>query len=215
NMYWGIDNIGVYSPLIFNRYQEMLGDLGCVDDSTGITAASEEALRKNLPLLGMLNVKYVISQDEIEDKYLEPLYDTGDGRKIYVNRLCMPRAFIAHRAKKISNASAVLSYIKEGRFDPGDAVILEEDPPGGMGEYVYPGSRKDVVISKYTDSDIMIMTDTDADGILVLSDYYYPGWEADLDGKRTKIFRANYMVRAVLVPKGRHEVRFKYSNPII
>jgi uncharacterized membrane protein YfhO len=51
------------------------------------------------------------------------------------------------------------------------------------------------------------------DNLLVLSDTYYPGWKAYLDGNPVKIFRANYNFRAVSVPPGKHEVKFVY-NPI-
>jgi uncharacterized membrane protein YfhO len=47
-------------------------------------------------------------------------------------------------------------------------------------------------------------------GMLVLSDVYYPGWQATVDGRPAKIERVQYLLRAVLVGRGRHHVTFAY-----
>jgi uncharacterized membrane protein YfhO len=46
---------------------------------------------------------------------------------------------------------------------------------------------------------------------LVLADVYYPGWKAFVDGKAARIYRPNYVVRAVSVPRGRHLEEFRYE----
>ena len=48
-------------------------------------------------------------------------------------------------------------------------------------------------------------------GLLVLADAYYPGWKAFVDGKETKIYRANYVMRGVFITGGRHVVEFRYD----
>jgi hypothetical protein len=60
---------------------------------------------------------------------------------------------------------------------------------------------------------LTIETDAPADGFLLLADTYYPGWRAEVDGTPAPIYRANVYVRAVPLPKGRHEVRFTYDPP--
>jgi uncharacterized membrane protein YfhO len=50
-------------------------------------------------------------------------------------------------------------------------------------------------------------------GFLVLSDLFYPGWVARLDGRLVKIYRADYLLRAVGVPPGEHVVEFEYACP--
>jgi uncharacterized membrane protein YfhO len=49
------------------------------------------------------------------------------------------------------------------------------------------------------------------DRLLVLSDTYYPGWKAFVDGKKTKIYRADYTFRAILLNAGTHLVEFVYD----
>ena len=59
--------------------------------------------------------------------------------------------------------------------------------------------------------EVIVRAESDAAGFLVLSDNYYSGWKASIDGRETKIYRANYTFRAVWVSKGDHTVRFFYE----
>jgi uncharacterized membrane protein YfhO len=58
---------------------------------------------------------------------------------------------------------------------------------------------------------VVLVTDLDAPGLLVLSEVYYPGWKAYVDGRETKVLRANYVMRAVALPRGKHIVEFRYD----
>jgi uncharacterized membrane protein YfhO len=57
-----------------------------------------------------------------------------------------------------------------------------------------------------------IETSTDADGLLVTSEVYYPGWNAYVDGERVEVERANFLFRAVPVPAGEHTVELRYES---
>jgi len=46
---------------------------------------------------------------------------------------------------------------------------------------------------------------------VVLSDNYYPGWKAYVDGEETQIYRTNYTFRSIFLPKGMHSIIFKYQ----
>ena len=58
---------------------------------------------------------------------------------------------------------------------------------------------------------IILETSSPIDAVLLNTQVYYPGWEASIDGKSTKIFRTNYAFQSVFVPKGEHNVKFTYS----
>ena len=83
-----------------------------------------------------------------------------------------------------------------------------------------PGARESLLAKKpirgtghlvsYHSNRIVLTSETDGDGFLYLSDTYYPGWRAYVDGKETKIYRANLAFRAIEVPAGRHTVVFRY-----
>ncbi|MBU1598965.1 YfhO family protein, partial [bacterium] len=94
-------------------------------------------------------------------------------------------------------------------FDPREEVFLEEEP-----EKMQIANCKlqnaECRIIKYEPNKVVIDVDAPGDGFLFLSDSYYPEWKAFVDGKETKIYRANYCFRAVKIKEGRHTVEFKY-----
>jgi uncharacterized membrane protein YfhO len=53
--------------------------------------------------------------------------------------------------------------------------------------------------------------DTPADALLVLSEMYYPGWIAEVDGNRTGIYRADFCLRSLVVPHGKHRIEVRYE----
>jgi uncharacterized membrane protein YfhO len=57
---------------------------------------------------------------------------------------------------------------------------------------------------------LAIATNAEVPTVLVLSENYYPGWEATLDGQHAPIMLANYLLRAVYVPSGQHQIEMRY-----
>jgi hypothetical protein len=93
-------------------------------------------------------------------------------------------------------------------WDPLVEVLLEEEPETAPAAGASRGSV-DIVRS---DSRATVLSASSADGgILVLSDLYYPGWRARVDGVERPLLRANYVMRGVVLPPGRHEVRVAYE----
>jgi uncharacterized membrane protein YfhO len=66
-------------------------------------------------------------------------------------------------------------------------------------------------MESYEPNSVDISVENPRDGFLVLLDCYYPGWKAYLDDNPTDIFKADYIFRAVRVPKGKHLVKFSYQ----
>jgi uncharacterized membrane protein YfhO len=66
-------------------------------------------------------------------------------------------------------------------------------------------------IASYSSHEIAIQTQSSGDGFLVLTDSYYPGWKAFVDGKEQTILRADRLFRALPLKAGRHQVQFIYT----
>jgi membrane protein YfhO len=87
-----------------------------------------------------------------------------------------------------------------------DALVETPDPPA------LPPSTTPAVAHarRVSPTDLRVSTSTTEPRLLVVSEMYYPGWRAYVDGVETPILRTNYLFRGVVVPGGRHVVRFAY-----
>jgi hypothetical protein len=88
-----------------------------------------------------------------------------------------------------------------------ELIIIEDSKFKKWPDRVVNGS---VSLISYKANKVILESDTDNNAFLYVSDTWYPGWRAYVDGKETKIYRANLAFRAVEVPKGKHTVVFKY-----
>ena len=97
-------------------------------------------------------------------------------------------------------------------FDPAKTVVLEQEPAEGPSQATEP-SGSDLTgaeIKLYTPHRVEIEANLDADGFLLLSDTFYPGWRAYVDGQEVQVYRADYLFRAVPAPAGRSEIVLVY-----
>lgn len=130
------------------------------------------------------------------------------------NKEYLPRTFFFEKKRVIKDREKMLEYMKSPGFDPEKEVILEEEPEESrianceLRISNLPISKAEIV--KYKPNRVVIEVNASGDGFLFLSDTYYPGWKGWVDGKRTKIYKADYYFRAVQVGKGKHKVEFSY-----
>jgi hypothetical protein len=102
----------------------------------------------------------------------------------------------------------IVSYMNSSRFDPRAEVVLEEELPASVD--AAPAAASSAEIKRYVFDQVEIAAEMSASGWVVLSDAFFPGWEATVDGVTTKILRADCALRAVAVPQGSHRVVFRY-----
>jgi len=120
-----------------------------------------------------------------------------------------PRAWVVDRAEVISDEDAILARMREAQFDPVTTVILEKTPRIAMAPGGTPiGTCR---VHKYENGDLDVDTETSRDGYLVLSEVYYPGWRATVDGQEVPVERADYVITALPLPAGRHHVTYRYD----
>ncbi len=210
NMFYQLSDISAYSPLVLNSYYKLLGDLGCVDDSVGRLEPSLDSLDESFNLLSLLNVKYILARKDIDDSRLELVYQ-DEQINVYKNEESLPRAFFVSNYKVINNEEQSLGFLKSKNFHPQDIVVLDEEPSGLESKSSDTQDNAIIEIRKYSPQKIILDVTTPSSGILILSDLFYPGWKASVDGEETKIMKANTVLRAVVVPEGKHMIKFVYN----
>ena len=162
-------------------------------------------------LLGMENVKYFIFEEDygkIEGmEFIRAINKDKEGfiTYLYRNNRWMPRAYFVG-SYKVRLPEDILKEIFNDDFEPSREVFLEKNPNMPVSD-----GRGLVNIRSYSDEKIVIDAKAQDGGFLVLSDTYYPGWKAYVDGKEAEILRANYAYRALYLEKGDHEVTFEYK----
>lgn len=141
-----------------------------------------------------------------------------DGWKAYENNQALPRAYLVDNYIVETDPQKNIDLVLSENLDLSKTVILEEEPGYKQiinnDENIKEKANGVVDIVDYQPLEIVLDVATDKDRILFLSDNYYPGWESNIDGQPTKILRANYSFRAIVVPEGKHIIKFKF-NPVL
>ncbi|MDR0330599.1 MAG: YfhO family protein [Chitinispirillales bacterium] len=161
-------------------------------------------------MLDLMNVRY----------YVNP-HAAGTG-EVLRNETCLPRAKLFYKAKVIDTGvvvdvsdfsadSLVLDYMNGLSFDHRSEIVVTDPDLAkftGGGE----GGAGEAKITKYGLNRIELDVDTDREAILWMSEIWYPSWKASINGNKTKIYRADYSFRAVIVPAGKSKVVFKFES---
>ena len=164
----------------------------------------------NRNVINFANVKYIISEKKIENN-LELLYKVKNLR-IYKNKLYYPRFFVVNNFQIINNKEEIFARLQSEEFDLRNDLILEESPKVEDLEIKSKDiSNEEVRMIKYSPQEIVINAYLKNEGFLILSDAYYPGWKAYINGKETEIYKGNYFFRAVYLPSGKNIVKFTYK----
>lgn len=117
-----------------------------------------------------------------------------------------PRVYVATRVKRVDRREVFYGGIPDD-VDFADTVMLDGAPAPVSGER---GTTRTRLVA-YGTTRIVAEVETDRDGYVVLSDPYYPGWRAYVNGERRPLLRGNLIFRAVAVPAGRHRVEFRFE----
>lgn len=231
-MYHLLQNINGYSAAKLRIYQEFLEETGFNTQdqyrlNPFISKYWRYAVRENKPtwvpipvqqidpkrlafhnaMLDMLNVKYLI------ESYLplnDPKYTRVQNQQpwVYENTGVLPRAFFVDSVEVHSGRRAIFDRMKDGTFNPGHTAIIEEEPPFAISA----ADSNSVRITDYDIHRIALQADVKRPALMVLSEIYYPaGWEALVDGKETKIYKTNYILRSIFLQPGSHKIEFRFA----
>jgi hypothetical protein len=164
----------------------------------------------NSPLLNLMNVEYMVTDRELGGRWQLAFAEKDSPIRVYRNPDVLPHAFIVYQSEHAANAEAALNRLLDKDFNFRTQVVLEGAAPD-FAVSKAPSKSEQARIVRYEPERVVIETDGPADGVLVLTDTYVPGWQAQVDGKPASVYVADYAFRAVRVPSGQHRVEFVYT----
>lgn len=173
-------------------------------------------------LFQLFNVKYILSASPIRgvDIPLKPAAVFGkdsaassaERSYVYEFEEFLPRAYVVDRFD-VSKPEDAIDAINDPDFDPRRAVVLEKQPGPTSAATAAPGPKWSVEDISRSPHRVGMRVTVDRPAILVLQDFMDPRWRARIDKEEVEILRANYLMRAIVVPEGMHDVTFMYDPP--
>ncbi len=131
---------------------------------------------------------------------------------IYENTRAMPRAFVVHRVRYAPEGTTLSYDLRAGRIDLRTEAVLPKDSqdtvPPDLVRQPEAGAVSMARVVAQRANRLRVHVSAAEQGLLVLTDTWYPGWQARVDGRPAPLYRANITFRAVPVPRGEHEVEF-------
>ncbi len=208
-----IEDITGYSSLIKGSYANLLR---AMDDEMeiGWMRGNENILMMSHfhPLVGMLNVKYVLAAQELPpDPELRPLTQLA-GVWIYENLGAGDRAFLVNHVT-LAPSDAVQSTLLSSDFNWRQTALITQPLPADQKAQLaaLPQTASGTVkITQYEPEEIIMTVDTPDPAFLVLADASYPGWQASLNGRPVPLYETNNVLRGLFIPPGSHEVVFTF-----
>ncbi len=193
-------SIGGYDAAKLRIYQDII--------ESCIYNGSDPALPLNWNILNMLNTKYIILPQQITHPNLDlVMSDISQNRFVYRNKGVLPRAFFVENVEIIPDKSERLQRLNDPQFNPAHTAILENE----FDFSIEKPSDSEINVTDFEPNRIKLDVRTNTNGLLVLSEIYYPhGWKATIDGQETEIYKANHILRSIIVPAGSHQIHFEF-----
>lgn len=200
-----------YDPLYLQRYGELMAASGRGKPDISSPFGFNRIITPQDPLskiTDFLNVKYVLSLDEIKNPKLKPVFSDGIV-KIYENTLAFPRAFFVNETLIANTKKEAINEMFDINYQLNSRAIVENVTNKKMFQKNWDLGNVDFV--NYGENKVILKTNNPGKGFLVLTDSYYPTWHAKIDGKETTIYLTDFNFRGIIVPKGNHTIEFYNS----
>lgn len=167
---------------------------------------------RTLRTFSLLSVTDILASRDAERPRapgLKLAYDGPDAR-VYANERALPRALLVSGARVAYGEDAQLDAVLDPDFDGRRFAVVEKEL-GGLGRGVPPGAAGSAEILEYGRERVVIRARAARRAVLVLTDVYFPGWRATVDGYEVPIQRVNYLHRGILLYAGQHRIEFTYE----
>jgi len=216
----GLSTVGGYSSIFPYRYHQYISravnGVNIAPTRVSEVVASPAA---NMDALKLLGVKYVLAYDGTDVPRFVPLSrHEPTGKVVYTAESSVGPAFVSPGVHCVENDDEALNTIHATHYEAliARAILVRSDPQSQSlcrGRR-FPGSGvpmpAHVKVQRGNDR-VVIEVESGLGGILTLSDTYYPGWQAFVDGVEVPILRTYTTLRGVAIGPGHHFVNFKFS----
>ena len=196
-------SIGGYHAAKLRRYQEMIEQyinpemqslFGAVSKAAGdMTLVNGDSI---CPVLNMLNTKYFILP--LQGGQTVPLQNPY----VYGN------AWMVDKIQYVNNANEEMAAV--GKIDLRHEAVADAKFKSQLGEAIAQDTASVVTITEYEPNRLKYYVNTGKGGVLVFSEIYYPGWTATVDGEPVELGRVDYILRALNIKPGKHEVELAF-----
>ena len=205
-----ISNIGGYDANVIKEYSEFinLSDGKPIEEPRIVMEVKQISKLTNL-----LNLKYILlpANVMIEHPAIKLAFHNSK-YTLFDNTQALPRTFIVHEAKTLQGRDAIFKELASSEFNPLKYVILEELPSltRNINSEIYQQEPNPTIV-EYSPNRVIIKANLLEDGYIVLCDTFYPGWNAYVDGEKSRVLKTDYILRSVFLEKGDHIVKFVYE----
>ncbi len=192
-------SIGGYHAAKLHRYQDLIDrQLNAEIQHLADAINNAEGDMTRVPgdsvaaVLNMLNTKYIMFGKQA-NQVIENPYANGNG-------------WFVRQLNFVKNADAEMAAL--GKLDTKHVAVADEKFRSTLeGTALDSGS---VSLQQYAPNDLKYTVESAKGGLVVFSEIYYPGWTVTIDGKLAELGRVNYVLRALKVPAGKHEVQMTF-----
>ena len=194
-----LKSIGGYHAAKLRRYQELINAYISKEMERTFSAIAEAQGDMTLvkgdsvcPVLNMLNTKY----------FILPLQG---GQTVPVeNPYTYGNAWLVDKVTYVDNANQELDKI--GQINLRHEAVADKKFKEQLGESILQDTLSVVRIKSYEPNQVSYEVESSKGGVIVFSEIYYPGWTATVDGVEQELGRVDYVLRALQVKPGKHEI---------
>jgi len=199
--YWH-KSVGGYHAAKLRRYQEMIeehisGEMGGLFKAVADAGGDTEKLdASEFPVLNMLNTKYFI-------------FPLQGGQTVPLpNPYALGNAWFVDEVKYVGNANEEIEAIHG--LEPSQVAVVDKKFESVV-KSVPSDSTATIELVAYEPNYLKYEVNSEKGGTVVFSEIYYPGWQSTVDGEEVPHGRADYILRAMNVPAGKHVVEFRFD----
>ncbi|MEI7595142.1 MAG: YfhO family protein [Bacteroidota bacterium] len=196
-------SIGGYHGAKLKRYQELIENQLSQETQLFINTLkntpTDSAIRvafSQMPAVNMLNTKYIIY---------------NPSAPALVNRYALGNAWFVNNIDQVDNSDIELAKIKT--INPQITALVDKRYSNFLKSNKYISDKTDFVqLDEYKPNNLKYSYSTKSEQCIIFSEIYYDkGWNAYIDGNKTDYFRADYVLRGMIVPAGKHSIEFKFE----